>query len=90
MDKAGGFAGPAGEPQAFVPGDVIVDQPDGKGGGNSFRKVDAQAFKETYTSPNGLPFGMAQSPEDGCAAICKKLTDRKPGLEAKPAAPKMS
>lgn len=88
MDTVGSFAGPAAEPQPFVPGDVIVAQPDGKGG-HSFRKVEGETFKKTYTSPSGLPMGMAQNAEDGLGMIAHRRSgEPENGSSAKPAAPK--
>ena len=89
MDKAGDFAGPAGEPQAFAIGDVIVAQPDGKGG-NSFRKVDGEVFRQTYTAPNGLPVGFSKCPTDGLDSLAaKRAIPKSPESTAKPTAPKL-
>lgn len=52
MRESGLFAGPAGEPQPFEPGDAIVAQPDGQGG-RSYRKIDGEVFLQTYRAPDG-------------------------------------
>ena len=73
MTGSGSFHGDkVGEPQAFIAGDVILRQPDGKGGSTE-RKIDGKVFQETYTHPDGSAITLMSTPVAGLAKIASKL-----------------
>ncbi len=63
VDGKGAFQGPAATPQKFEDGAVILRQPDSKAeDGFSYRLIQPDAFKETYTNIDGSPVDIASLP----------------------------